>query len=111
MDPVVELYDPSGLLVAGDDNSAPDGRNAELTYAAVAGGTYTVRVLSAAEKGEYFLQVQGHTGGLPAFRVRGTDPADGQPLLASPTAFPVDFNDVVSPDSVDASDLTVNGAP
>ena len=29
-DPMIRLYDASGSLVAADDNSAPDGRNAKM---------------------------------------------------------------------------------
>jgi hypothetical protein len=39
LDPVVELYDPGGVLLASDDNGAGDGRNALLTHSAGATGT------------------------------------------------------------------------
>jgi predicted RNA methylase len=57
LDPVIELYDPSGALVATDDNSAADGRNATIQHVAASGGTYTIRVTSAAGAGEYVLVV------------------------------------------------------
>ena len=34
LDPYLELYDPTGTRVALDDNSAPDHRNARITYSA-----------------------------------------------------------------------------
>ena len=58
LDPKIELYDPSGNLVASDDNSVPDGRNAKLAHNATMTGNYVVRVLSAgAGSGEYILNV------------------------------------------------------
>jgi hypothetical protein len=56
-DPILELYDPTGALVASDDNSAPDGRNALLNHTASSAGTYTVRVSSANQaSGAYVLR-------------------------------------------------------
>ena len=57
LDPAIELYDPAGNLVASDDNGAPDGRNALLTYMAAAAGDYTVRIYAIDEPGEYVLSV------------------------------------------------------
>ncbi|REJ69191.1 MAG: hypothetical protein DWQ31_05400 [Planctomycetota bacterium] len=57
LDPFVEIYDPSGTLVGSDDNSAADGRNAELVLTAATSGTYTVRVASSAGAGAYVLDV------------------------------------------------------
>jgi hypothetical protein len=56
LDPSIELYDPTGLLVASDDNGAADGRNALLSHNAHLSGTYTVRVSGANQtQGEYVL--------------------------------------------------------
>ncbi|MBM4050506.1 MAG: hypothetical protein FJ279_35880, partial [Planctomycetes bacterium] len=59
LDPYIELYDPNGVLVASDDNSAADGRNAVIHQRAVVPGYYTVRVttspLAPESVGEYFL--------------------------------------------------------
>ncbi|HEY1378459.1 MAG TPA: M36 family metallopeptidase, partial [Gemmataceae bacterium] len=55
-DPAIEVYDPSGALIGGDDNSAADGRNATLTGTAAVAGNYRVRVLGAGgTAGEYVL--------------------------------------------------------
>jgi hypothetical protein len=63
LDPVIELLDPTGAVVAGDDNSASDGRNARLTYTAAMPGAYSVRVGSAAGSsgGIYVLSIDGAT--------------------------------------------------
>ncbi|NNM28291.1 MAG: hypothetical protein HKO57_02125, partial [Akkermansiaceae bacterium] len=58
LDPAIELYDDSGLLVAGDGNSAPDGVNAQLSHHATSTGTYRVRVIKeTGAAGEYVLSV------------------------------------------------------
>lgn len=61
LDPLVELYDPLGALVAMDDNSAADGRNARINHQALTTGKYVVvvkhNVISpmAGLNAEYFL--------------------------------------------------------
>ena len=71
LDVAVELYDPSGVLVASD----PSG---SLTHTAMSTGTYTVRVMAENDtSGDYVLSVTGQTGGLPPFEVMATDPPDG----------------------------------
>ena len=56
LDPALDLLDPTGTLVATNDNGGPDGRNALLSYTAVTAGTYTVRVYAThGTGGEYVL--------------------------------------------------------
>ncbi len=56
LDPIVELYDPSGVILATNDNGAADGRNALVSFVAPETGTYTVHVLGAVgTSGEYLL--------------------------------------------------------
>src|SRR5207248_5581747 len=56
LDARIELYDPSGTLIASDDNSGPDGRNALLSFTSPTLGLYTIRVTSTgATNGEYVL--------------------------------------------------------
>ncbi|MDB5298619.1 MAG: Thermophilic serine proteinase precursor, partial [Phycisphaerales bacterium] len=58
LNPRLELYDPTNTLVASDDNSGPDGRNAFFSYLVSAGGVYKVRVAaSGGTSGEYVLIV------------------------------------------------------
>jgi subtilisin family serine protease len=65
LDPLVELYNPAGGLIASDNNSAPDGRNALLTFVAQSTGNYRVRVTGAgATSGEYILQAANFTAGI-----------------------------------------------
>lgn len=70
LDPAVRVYDADGNLVASDDNSADDGRNARLTYNVSAGGagTYYVEVTSSDAtpeytSGEYILTIKGNIAG------------------------------------------------
>ena len=118
LDPMVRVYDPSGNLVASNDNSGPDKRNAKLNYNVPrgGGGTYTVEVLPSdltaqPTQGEYILSIKGATRSLPPFQVVATDPADGDRLRGPTTQMTVDFNDTLLLTSLQAADLTVNGVP
>ncbi len=112
LDPTIELYDPTGTLVADDDNGASDDHNALVTHTAGTSGTYTVRVAAAADTtGEYVLTVDGHTGSLPAFEVAASEPADDALLPQSPPQITIDFNHNLLLSSLDTSDLTVGGVP
>ncbi|HEV8606295.1 MAG TPA: S8 family serine peptidase [Tepidisphaeraceae bacterium] len=56
LDPTLELYDPLGALIATDDNSATDGRNALITAKASISGDYRIH-LTGAGAGEYLLSL------------------------------------------------------
>ncbi|KKN76798.1 hypothetical protein LCGC14_0366650 [marine sediment metagenome] len=113
LDAAIELYDPLGNLVASDDNSAPDGRNALLTHLATASGDYVINIYNAAGAGDYVLGVDGYTGGVArALTVTGTDPADGVHMGSSaPTQMVVSFSGPLLMSTLDASDLTIDGLP
>ncbi|MCH8921556.1 MAG: hypothetical protein IIA67_00230 [Planctomycetes bacterium] len=112
LDPRIELYDASDRLVAGDDDSAGDGRNASLTHVASESGTYTVRILTTGETaGEFVLNVTGQSGSLPAFVVTSIDPADGAFATTDPVAVTVQFSDTLLLSTLDAADLTIGGVP
>ena len=66
LDPMIILYDEDGLVVASDDNSASDGRNAALQYRVPRGeeGLYYLAVVAGTsgegmEEGEYYVSVRG----------------------------------------------------
>jgi hypothetical protein len=79
LDPMVRIYNAAGVLVASDDNSAPDGRNAKASYKVPkgAGGIYYVEVVASPATtrptaGEYVLTVKGASppaGGVHALSV------------------------------------------
>ena len=111
LDPRLELYDPSGALVASGVALA-DGRNEVVNHVALGSGQYRVRVSHDADtSGEYVLSVSGATAPLPAFEVAAVTPGDGSVFLSAPTQVTVDFNDNVLLSSLQAGDLTVNGTP
>jgi hypothetical protein len=116
LDPMIRLYDSAGHLVASDDNSAPDRRNAHLKFNVPKGkeGTYYIEVTASNATadptgGEYLLDLKGSTGALPPFQVTGTDLPDGARLRFAPPTITVNFNDNLLLTTVQASDLTVNG--
>lgn len=117
LDPAIRVFDSSGTLVAEDDNSAPDGRNASLRFAVPSGGAgfYFVEVRASSmtatpTSGEYVLSVEGATGQLP-FHVTSTDPAAGTRYRNPPAEITVNFSGNIVTSSVQASDLTVDGVP
>jgi hypothetical protein len=77
LDPILELQSPNGTVVATDDNSAADGRNALLTHTAEVAGMYRVGVVPAGlDGGPYLLRLEGilrdsDTDGLPDLWERG----------------------------------------
>jgi hypothetical protein len=116
LDPMVNLYGPDGSLVASDDNSAPDGRNALLTYTvpAGAGGLYFIQVqpsplTDSPTTGEYNLMVNGGTTADAPFTVVSTSPADKAFLGFNPTTLTVTFNHNILLTSLSASALMVDG--
>jgi hypothetical protein len=115
LDPRVELYDPRGLPVKSDDNSAPDGRNVTLSYQVPdgSGGAYEIRVLpsnSPEGVGAYTLQVTGATAvSGPAPRVVTTTPGDGKSLTVLPTTLTITMSEGVRVDTVQATDLNIDG--
>jgi hypothetical protein len=112
LNPRVELYDPTRTLVAGDDDSAADGRNASFTHTADRSGSYTVRILPEGEStGEFALNIAGHSGLPSAFSITSTNPADGGVATTNPVTVIVDFSDTLLITSLDAADLTIDGVP
>ena len=110
-DPKLELYDPSGVLVASGTALA-DGRNETINYTALGSGQYRVHITAdAGTLGEYLLTTSGATGAPQPFQIAAVTPADGSVFLFAPTQVTVDFNDNVLLSSLQASDLTVNGTP
>lgn len=109
LDPSVELLAPNGSVVASNTNGAADGRNANLSYTALASGTYTVRVLSESGTGDFVLRAAGATGVQPPLTVTSASITEGQVFNTPPTAVDVNFSHALRADSVQAGDLSVNG--
>lgn len=90
LDPELYLFGPSGSQLAFDLNSAPDGKNTELTYVATESGSYRVEVRANSGIGEYLLAV--NTG--PTATITGpTEGVRGQPRLFTLEATDTSLND------------------
>ncbi len=107
LDPILDLFNEAGDLVATNDNGAADGRNAQLSYTTIAAGTYTVAVRSnAAAGGVYQLQIEGSTAeNLFAPVVTNVAPPNAGPLSDAPTQVTLTFSEGLRLDSLQASDL------
>jgi subtilisin family serine protease len=66
VNPAVDLYSPVGLLVASNDNGAPDGRNATLVYVPPSPGSYLVQIRAVAGQGEFVLNAVGALPTVPS---------------------------------------------
>ncbi|MCA9262595.1 MAG: lamin tail domain-containing protein [Planctomycetales bacterium] len=111
LDPIVQLFDSLGNEVAMDDNSGLDGRNAVLTYQAAEAGEFTLRVAGASGSGEYIARLSGHELDAGALTITDTLPARESDLVQFPSFYTLKFSSGVRVDSVQSSDLTVNGTP
>jgi hypothetical protein len=115
LDPMINLYDPNGNLVASDDNSAPDGRNAQLAYEVPAGGDglYFIQVQPSPltanpTSGEYTVTVTGGETANAPFVAASTTIPDKAYLNANPTTLTVTFNHNILLSSLAASALVVD---
>ncbi|MEM9825059.1 MAG: CARDB domain-containing protein [Planctomycetota bacterium] len=112
LDPLLELFDPSGALIAANNNGAADGRNAIINHSATTAGTYTARVSSATGSGDFVVNVDGASGTHTApLDVEQISIPDGDTIAAAPTSIDLTFSDALLLTTVDASDFTVNGNP
>ena len=57
LDPALTVRGPNGLLADSDDNSAGDGKNAQLSFVATQTGTYEIEISSVSGRGEYILNL------------------------------------------------------
>ncbi len=111
LDPALELYDPSGQLVATDLNSAGDGRNALIAHSAAMMGQYRIRIFAENDGGEYTVSATGATGDDVPPGVSVTSPSAGEVTGSFPSTYTVQFSEPLLLSTLDASDLLVNGIP
>ena len=106
----LELLAPDGSVAAGEGEALD-----AIAYTVPAGGAGAYRVrLTAINEGEgsYTLAVAGATGtAAGTLLITGATVGDGQVRAAFPAAYRVDLSGIVRADSVNASDLLVNGEP
>jgi len=111
LDPRIELFTSGGMLLASDNDSAPDGRNASLTFTATETGEYLVRVAAEDQTtGEYLLSVAG-AAAPPGVAVKRIEPSLARPLSSSPTYVDLELSEGVLVSQVAAADLQVDGQP
>jgi len=112
LDPAIEIRDAFGVPIASNDNSAADGRNAQLSFTAPLAGVYQIAIKHVSGIGEYVLHVDGHAGSAPSpFEVIATKPAAGEAVAGELTTVTIDFSDVIDPATVETADLTLDGVP
>ncbi len=112
LNPALELYGPDGALITSDQDSAPDGINAELTHLVAQQGTYWVRVVAQdTVGGEYLLRVEGATGGNPAMEVVRADPDEGWKVGSFPETFHLVFSEAILTTGIAAADLVIGNSP
>lgn len=107
LDPGIEIIDPSGNLVPYANKVG----NELLFHVAQATGQYRARVFAQGSEGEYFLQVEGATGGSLAPAVVDADPDAGAVVGQFPLTYTLTFSEELDPASVQASDLFFGGLP
>ncbi|MEZ6062667.1 MAG: CARDB domain-containing protein [Planctomycetaceae bacterium] len=113
-DPFLRLVNAAGLVVAQDDNSLPDGRNARFVYTvpAGAGGNFTLQ-LDGIGVGEYSITAIRTGDPLPdeAPSVVSTSPADAASVGSAPAFLDVTFSEALLANSLDVTDLVfANGS-
>jgi hypothetical protein len=91
LDPAIRLLDATGSLVASDDNSAADGRNATLRHRVPrdGAGVYYLEITASSvtdrhARGEYILEIQGAG---PQVAPAAVGAIAGEPVAAEPVAF------------------------
>ena len=110
LDPIIELIDPNGDVVAMDDNGDADGRNAKLTHTVAEAGTFVVVVKGAVgTEGEYVLHRSAQTIDPPAVsNPTGIDVQNGETQRSFVNSVDIlfDGSDGLQ-DIIDASGITV----
>ncbi|MBH0199685.1 MAG: PKD domain-containing protein [Nitrospira sp.] len=106
LDPALQLFDPSGTLIASNNNGAADGHNAVISATAATTGQYKIAVLPTAGSGDYTVRVTGATG-QPALDFSVSDSALAS--SGSQASVNLQFSSPVLLPSVSASDVTIDG--
>jgi hypothetical protein len=110
LDTKLVLYGPDGVQVAESLNG-PDGRNARIRYTVATSGVYRVEVSGEnGSGGSYVLSVTGSTISTSAGpRVMHQSTTEGQIVASPPSYLDLTFSEGLRLDTVQASDLVLNG--
>ena len=110
LDPMLELYDPHGNLLANDRSSHPDEINAIIEYAIEKSGTYRVRVTGESEStGSYVLNINADPRFDSKPEILRTTPTDGEYIQAVPDLFTIEFNEAALFTTITKEQLLING--
>ncbi|MCY2963957.1 MAG: cadherin domain-containing protein, partial [Planctomycetota bacterium] len=112
--PTIELYAPTGELVASNSRGADDGRNARLEYSipAEVNGYYSVRVSTESGSGDYVLRASGGYEIPDApLTLSAFSPANGAVLTTFPSTITLFASEALNFSSLSADDVTINGQP
>jgi subtilase family serine protease len=112
LDPRLELYNSLGFLVASDDNSGGDGRNALVIHSVPANesGTYRLVVGRASGEGDYGLSISGVTlQAAAAARVVEVTPDNLERLANPPRFIDLTFDRPILASSLDLASVTIDG--
>ncbi|MAE60216.1 MAG: hypothetical protein CMJ49_02550 [Planctomycetaceae bacterium] len=107
-DPRVFLFNPSGFLVAFNEDRALGDHNAEVNWVAGETGTFVIQ-LEGTGIGPYLLQVDQTPTALdvhPTPTVVSTIPGDGGSVANAPTTLTLQFSEGMLANSFDLSDLS-----
>lgn len=114
-DPRLRLMDASGAVLAADENSGADGRNAVLTYTPSASGTLYLEVSSVASypgyEGPYLISAAGLAAMPESFTAVAYSPTNGARVTYLSSTVTIDFSDALWVTSVQAGDLLIDGTP
>ncbi len=114
LDPGLSLYLPDETLLMVDSNGAADGRNALITHTATETGEYYIQISRSTGEGQYTLSVDGATGVVdePLKILADTvSIADDSVFTTKPYLLTFKVDGLIAAQSVDLSDLLINGAP
>lgn len=101
----LEVYDPNGVFLFSDFDSASDGRNASITFSPSITGTYVARVATTTGDGAYVANISGATGADPAPTIVSSMPGDGLSVNDFPRTVSIELSEAVAVDSVSPADL------
>ena len=108
LNPHIELYDPSGKLVA-TGVPLPDGRNESIQFQPNVSGVYKIRVTGEGNtNGDYLLSLASNRT-TPAFQISSADIAEGSRFRVVPNSITLDFSDSLLLTSLSPADIKIDG--
>lgn len=120
LDLTLDLVSMSGMVLASDENGAPDGVNALITYTPIATEAAILRVSPNRENGYYFLEVVGASVGEEPLRIVSydvnnsgtyTDDFDTAYTNSAPRFLSFYLSSSFRLDSLDTATVRIDGLP